>query len=138
MKIIAVLLLSLATLSLPAQDIWNVRFRGRTRMIARTEDTARNFVEIRKGELSKSTLEVIYKQVTPTAGFSRSIMLYTATDSLLWQKDATAIKLTEGDLRKWMKKQPVIYIYTVSIPADPKMKEAVRVRRVHLCTIRFV
>jgi hypothetical protein len=122
--------------ALMAQNSWKVTFNGKEVLNASTEDEAKNMITLKKSDLKKKKDFILaYHGEQEQKGWERTIAAYDSLDTELAKQKGTRFKLTGTALQSLFKKSKTIKIYTVALPADPKLKAAVRVRRVHLCTL---
>jgi hypothetical protein len=70
--------------------------------------------------------------------WNRSIIIFDEKDNQLYKKENFTVKLENAVLAGLFKRSKVLNIYTTSLPKDPKLAAAVRIRRVHLATIRMI
>ncbi|HEX7905285.1 MAG TPA: hypothetical protein VF487_15540 [Chitinophagaceae bacterium] len=141
MKNLLLLLTFLSTAFLSqAQDSWKIKLNQKVLLSAAAEDEAKNTKKIKRIELNKpGNLEVLYKEMPVKTGWQRSLLLFDEKDMELWRKDnSKAItKISNATLKKLFAGKNKIEIYTISLPTDPNKAAAVRVRRVHLCTLEL-
>jgi hypothetical protein len=121
---------------LMAQDSWKVSLNGKEVLSTSTEDEAKNVITLKKPDLQKKKDFILtYHEDQKQEGWERTIAAYDGKDAELNKQKGTRFKLTNAALQSLFKKSKTIKIYTVALPTDPKLKAAVRVRRVHLCTL---
>ncbi|HEX6333442.1 MAG TPA: hypothetical protein VFZ78_04390 [Flavisolibacter sp.] len=137
MKLLLLTFSLLLTLAMEAQDSWTVSYRGKTVLSATGENEARNTVLISRAGIGKSSIVLTYRQAKPQKGWVRIMNVYSPKDEELYEIQAPLIAVTATQLRKWASKYNTVKIYSWYVPVDPELKARVRVRRVHLCTIRF-
>jgi hypothetical protein len=119
-----------------AQDSWKVSLNGRELLNTSTEDEAKNVILLKKPDLQKKKdFTVAYHEAKEQKGWERTMAAYDSRDAELNKQKGTRFKLTSTALQSLFKKSKTIKIYTVALPSDPNLKAAVRVRRVHLCTL---
>lgn len=123
-----------------AQDSWKIKLNQKVLLSAAAEDETKNSKKIKRTELNKpGYLEVLYKEMPVKTGWQRSLLLFDENDMELWRKDNSkaAVKISNATLKKLFAGKTRIKIYTISLPTDPNKAAAVRVRRVHLCTLEL-
>ena len=116
----------------PAQTSWTVQLNSKVLLTATQEDVEKNVVTLK--DLKKGSLLVSYRE-TPDKDWSRTIAVYDVNDAELYKKQERSITLPVTQLKQWAKKGTPIKVYTMLVPLNPAI--AVRLRRVHLCTINF-
>lgn len=138
MKIIfLVTILFFCQTMIQAQDSWKIKWNNKTILSANKEDEAANTRKITLAELNKSgNLEIIYKEAQPDTILWHSFILFDENDHQLISKEKTLhAKIPIEELRKLFTGKKGIKIYTIVSPRDPDI--AVRIRRIHLCTLRL-
>jgi hypothetical protein len=139
MKFLILLIGLLIFNSTSAQDSWKVSHNGKTILTTNVESSEKNVIEINKNELKKkSYICVIYKEAVKQRDWNRSIIIFDEKDNQLYKKENFTVKLENAVLAVLFKRSKVLNIYTTSLPKDPKLAAAVRIRRVHLATIRMI
>lgn len=132
-------LTAILALAMHAQDSWTIRLNNKTIITGKT-DADVPVKTIKRSELSKpGSLQVSYKQSPPNPGWKRSILLFDENDVELSRIDSLTAKskITSATLKKGFAGKNEIRIYTISLPADPGLAAAIRVRRVHLGTLEL-
>ncbi|HYK57363.1 MAG TPA: hypothetical protein VEV15_12920 [Flavisolibacter sp.] len=125
--------ISLSTLAQPG---WKVMLNGKTVLNTTVEDETKNIVRIKKADLKKKKgVSVIYTEEAKKKNWEREIALYDENDRELARQKGTELKISNSVLQSFFKKSKKVGIYTLAFPADPKLKAAIRIRRVHLCTL---
>ncbi|RYY65835.1 MAG: hypothetical protein EOO12_05945 [Chitinophagaceae bacterium] len=149
MKGFLLLLSFFAVLAVSAQKVmnrgaseasWKVLWGKKSLLKAAAEDEAANVVSIKRSALNKkNTFTILY---TPAAdqksGWNRSIAAYDDADNVLKQQKGARFSVSSATLKAMAKGHNEIRIYTTAVPSDPAKAAVVRVRRVHLVTIRIV
>lgn len=124
------------SLSTGAQPGWKVMLNGKTILNTTVEDEAKNTVRIKKADLKKKKgLSVLYTEEAKKKNWEREIALYDENDQELTHEKGDLFKVSNSALQSYFKNSKKIVIYTLAFPADPKLKAAIRIRRVHLCTL---
>ena len=125
--------ISLSTLAQPG---WKVLLNGKTVLNTTVEDEAKNIIRIKKTDLKKKRgLSVLYTEEAKKKNWEREIALYDENDRELIRQKGVQLKLSNSALQSYFKNSKKIAIYTLAFPADPKLRAAIRIRRVHLCTL---
>jgi hypothetical protein len=116
---------------------WKIKLNTKTILSATKEDEVKNKKTIKLAEWKKTgNLEIIFTEQDKDIWFYRHILLFDNEDNPLFQKDSTNIvKIPLKTLRKLAAGKKEIKIYTTISPKDPNL--AIRIRRVHLCTLRL-
>ncbi len=138
-KFLVTTALLLIYLYLPAQELedsWRIRLNNKLRLATSKENEKANLIKVKSSEwTTKGWLEITFKESYPGV-WKRSFLLYDDQDNELWRKDSvTHSKLSTTTLRKLFSGKKEIRIYTTVSPVDPNI--AVKMRRVHLCTLRL-
>ncbi|MEO7983093.1 MAG: hypothetical protein ABI688_03320 [Bacteroidota bacterium] len=136
-KILVLTMLLFTVLFLQAQNgSWTIRLNNKTILSSRQEDPVKNIKKIKAGDWKKSgKLEILFTEEEKNT-WIRSFQFVDEQDNVILRKDSTThagISLTE--LRKLFAGKKQIKIYTTVSPLDPNI--AIRMRRVHLCTLQL-
>jgi hypothetical protein len=117
--------------------IWKVKMNTKTILSATKEDEVKNKKTIKLTEWKKSgNLEIVFTELDKDIWFYRNILVFDNEDNELFRKDSTnTVKIPLKTLRKLATGKKEISIYTTITPKDPTV--AIRIRRVHLCTLRL-
>lgn len=125
-------------MSLQAQrkDSWKIKLNNKLLLATSKEDEKVNSKKVTSAEWKKNgNLEISFKESTPDV-WRRSFLLYDEQDNQLLTKDSVTFSKTPlAILRKLFAGKKEIRIYTIVSPLDPNI--AVRLRRVHLCTLQL-
>ncbi len=116
---------------------WKVKINTKTIVSAVAEDTEKNKKIVKLSEWKKSgNLEIIYTETDKDIWFYRHIYFFDKDDNEIFRKDSTNnVKISLKQLRKLFAGKKEINIYTTISPKDPNL--AIRIRRVHLCTLKL-
>lgn len=136
-KIVWITGLILTVLATTAQDgSWTIRMNTKLLLSARKENETTNSIKIKSSEWKKNGfLEVSYKE-NDLNTWIRSFLFFDEEDNQLLNKDSTTYsKITLSSIRKAFTGKKEVRIYTIVAPVDPKI--AIRIRRVHLCTLKL-
>lgn len=112
---------------------WTVLLNSDVLLTAKTEDTAANV--IKAPALKKGSLIVTYVPAQAQGERKRRLMVVDAADHELYSREAFNIAVPVSEVKKWKLATPLLRIYTVPVLGEAGAN--VRLRRVHLCTIRF-
>lgn len=126
--------------SLEKTDTWTISLNKKIILSTSNEDETANTKKIQRSALTKKAafLDIKYTQGRVRTGWDRSIIFYDENDAELLSKNIKAgIKLSSKEMKKIATAGKKIKIYTIAVPADPKIAATVRVRRVHLCTLEL-
>ncbi|MBC7849856.1 MAG: hypothetical protein H7Y31_08970 [Chitinophagaceae bacterium] len=139
--IIMASVLSLVCLNLGAQEgaSWKVVLNKKTILVGtNADDTAKNHIRIKKADLSNNGVFKIDYTEAPNSpkGWNRSIAIFDTSSTAMVQRDSTnSFYLYNRDLMKVLWSRKKVIVYTWSMPSDPSMAAAIRLRRIPLCTI---
>ena len=136
-KILVLTSLLLLTVVVQAQKgSWTIRLNNKTILYTRQEDPVKNVKKIKAADWKKSgKLEILFAEDEKNT-WMRSFQLVDELDNDILRKDSTthpSISLVE--LRKLFAGKKQLRIYTTISPLDPNI--AIRIRRVHLCTLQL-
>ncbi|MCY7309542.1 MAG: hypothetical protein LH619_02075 [Chitinophagaceae bacterium] len=126
-----------STLFLAAQSgSWIIRLNNKTILSTRQENAVKNIKKISSAEWKRSgKLEIIFAEDEKNT-WMRYFLLVDESDNELVRKDSTThAKISLAVLRKAFAGKKLIKIYTTISPLDPNI--AIRMRRVHLCTLQL-
>ena len=138
MKLLA-LLLTLG-LSLPAfaQDSWKVVHNGKQKLSTSTEQPEGNVVTVNRADLNRTgTFLIKYTQAEPQTGWTRTITMVDKGENELHTHTGVLFTISNANLKKLFNKVNTIYVYTWALPDDPELASRIRIRRVHLSTIKL-
>lgn len=115
---------------------WVIRLNNKTILSSHQEDAAKNVRKIKAGDWKKSgQLEILFKEDEKDT-WIRSFLLLDEHDNDLLRKDSTVhARIPLAELRKMFAGKKQLIIYTTISPIDPNL--AIRIRRVHLCTLQL-
>lgn len=125
------------TLSMTAQNSWQVYLGKKQLLNAELPDEEKNRIVLTGNDLrSKTELVVAFHESGMQKDWIRIFSLAGNNDTELMRKEGVRmLKITTADLNRYFKTHRQIKIYTWSLPPDPGLAAGIRVRRVHLCTI---
>jgi basic membrane lipoprotein Med (substrate-binding protein (PBP1-ABC) superfamily) len=136
MKFVLAFLLSFIAVSALSQDSWKACLDKKVLLNTSNEDEKQNTRKISAGDLIKSkNFTLNYKESPPQKGWERTIRLYDEKDHELKKQNGKKLTLKTSQLTALLDQYKTVKIYTLNSPTDPKLKERVRIRRVHLCTL---
>ena len=138
MKIIFLIAILFLNQSLSnAQDSWIIKWNKKTILIANKEDEVANTRKLTPSDWKKNgNLEIIYTEAEPDTILWHSFLLFDEDDHQILSREKTlSTKIAIPLLRKLFAGKKEIKIYTFVSPRNPKF--AVRIRRVHLCTLQL-
>ncbi len=136
-KIIVLTCVLFTTLLLTAQTgSWIIKMNNKTICSTRQEDAKKNVKKIKSTEWKRSgKLEIIFTEDEKNT-WMRSFQFVDEQDNDILRKDSTLhATLLLVELRKLFTGRKEIKIYTTISPLDPGI--AIRIRRVHLCTLQL-
>ncbi|GAA4345526.1 hypothetical protein [Flaviaesturariibacter amylovorans] len=122
-----------------ADASWTLRSGTRLLLRSNAEDAARNVATLKRSALKKKgTLVLTYTPGEAMPGWERTITLYTGADQDLQRQTGNSFRLSHKALAAFAKGQKELHLYTMALPTDPNLRSTIRVRRVHLATIKFL
>ena len=127
----------LTTVIVSAQsNRWKISVNNKTIVNTSNEDEKKNTKKLNPGEWKKSGfLEIKYTETNPDTWW-RSFLFYDEDDNEIIRKDSVLnYKIAVKSLIKSFPGKKEIRIYTTVSPKDPNI--AIRIRRVHLCTLQL-
>ncbi|MEO6613044.1 MAG: hypothetical protein ABIT05_07265 [Chitinophagaceae bacterium] len=136
-RILLITGLVLSGLFVSAQEgKWKIQMNGKTLFYTSTENEKVNIKKISTSEWKKAGyLEISFKEREPDM-WKRSFSITDENDvPLLTIENSTKAKIPLSKLRKLFAGRKVLTIYTIIAPVNPMM--AIRMRRVHLCTLQL-
>jgi hypothetical protein len=136
-RILFVTSLMFAVMSADAQSgSWKVKVNGKVLLSTSLENEKKNIRDLSASVLNnKGAIEVSYKETDPSF-WKRSFHFYDEDDNEIISKDSvTYFKTDLATVRRLFAGKKMIRIFTTVTPLDPNI--AVRIRRVHLCTLRL-
>ena len=135
---IAIVLLLSAT-RMTAQYTWCVSLNGKTKLKTVTESKEKNILLVSDAELNKTGFFQIKFNRYDTA-MLRTIMVDDSTGSGVknWEEVKRQWQVTTAELKQILQKSGDISFYFTEIPRDINKAMLVRVRPVHLCTIKRI
>jgi hypothetical protein len=136
MKVIAFMLLTFLSIATRAQsDSWVIIHNGRVLLQATGENSGKNVVTIRRSDLNKTDYLIVKYSGVTAKGWVRTIYLAGEKDEEMARHSGNIFRIADSSLKAIFKNRSRVVLYTYTMPADPKLKAAVRIRRIHLCTI---
>jgi hypothetical protein len=132
----AFLLLNFVGISAIAQDSWKLCLDKKVLLNASGEIEKKNVVRISFADLNKSkNFTLNYKENSLQKNWERTILIYDEKNNELKKQKGQKFTLKASELKSLLNQYKTVKIYTINSPTDPKLKERVRIRRVHLCTL---
>ncbi|MFL5772944.1 MAG: hypothetical protein ACJ75F_07295 [Flavisolibacter sp.] len=136
MKNFFLFLFALIPFTMSAQDSWKVQLNDKVVLKTSEENSEKNVIKISASSLQKKKDFIIsYSEGEKKKGWQRFITIYNDQDGELYKQTGNKIKMKNSVLSSLFEKSKTLKVYTWSLPTDPKLKQTVRVRRVHLCTL---
>lgn len=121
-----------------AQDSWTVVHNGKEKLSTGVERPDGNVVTLNRADLSKTgTFLVKYTEKQPQTGWKRSISMVDKGENELHTHTGNLFTISNANLKALFNKVTTIYVYTWALPTDPELAARIRIRRVHLCTIKL-
>ena len=136
-KIISILVLLMAAVTIHAQTgSWKIKLNNKLVLATANEDEVKNIKKIAATEWKKNgTLEIHFTETDPDTWYRAFRFCDEADNELLVTDSSSMVKIPISKLRALFKGKKKIVIYTTISTRDPNL--AVRIRRVHLCTLRL-
>ncbi len=136
-KIISIIVLLMAATSMQAQTgSWTIKLNNKLLLATAKEDEVKNVKKITAAEWKKNgKLEIYFTETDPDTWYRAFRFCDEADNELLVTDSSSAVKIPISKLRAVFKGKKKIVIYTTISPRDSNL--AVRIRRVHLCTLRL-
>lgn len=130
-------LLLLTTCSAGAQMTgWTVAHNQKVVLTASVESEQKNVVTLTKGALKKKgSLCICIAERGAPKDWQRIIGVFDEGDKELLQQKSDTLSLSNIQVSRLFQKTGKVKVATWLLPLDPKLAAAVRVRRVHLCTL---
>ncbi|HEU4470898.1 MAG TPA: hypothetical protein VFR58_07445 [Flavisolibacter sp.] len=119
-----------------AQDSWKVRLGWSQVLNTAQEDTARNVIVL-DADRRIRPLTLVYLERTTGPGWERFLAVFDENDREVLQQKGKQLRISRSGLSDLLKSSSTLKIYTWALPIDPEIRATIRVRRVHLCTIRL-
>ena len=136
MKWILCLMMGLVSISGSAQDNWIVYLNKKAILNTSEESEEKNIIRISRQALKNNNLFTLtYLEQPRQKDWTRSIMVFDSADQEIKRVKGNKLSYSNAALLSLLSKHGTIELYTWSIPNDPALKERIRVRRVHLCTL---
>lgn len=115
---------------------WTIKLNNKSILCTRQEDTIKNVITIKQTDWNKSgNLEITFVEDEKDT-WMRTFYLVDEFDNEMIRKDSTLhVKVSIAELKKLSTGKKQIKIFTSISPLDPNL--AIRMRRVHLCTLQL-
>lgn len=115
---------------------WKIKLNNKTVLTTSQESEITNTKKIKAAEWKKpGNLEILFTESEKDT-WIRSFLFYDGNDNEILRKDSTDhTKIPLKELKRLFADKKEIIIYTTIAPADPRI--AIRMRRVHLCTLKL-
>ena len=138
MKLLTLLLALVLSLAAHAQDSWKVVHNGRQKLKTSVEKADGNVVYLSRADLQKTgNLSIIFSDAEKQAGWTRTITMVDKGEAELHTHTGNLFTISNINLKKLFNKVNTIYVYTWTLPDDPELAARIRIRRVHLSTIKL-
>jgi hypothetical protein len=136
MKFWFLFLLILISLAGFGQGSWKVRLNEKTVLNTTVEDEEKNIILLKKSDLrKKKDFTLQFREENKKADWERTLMVYDEKDRELVKQKGNQLKVKNSRLLTYFSETAQLKIYTIALPTDPTLRAAIRVRRVHLCTL---
>ncbi|HEY1112798.1 MAG TPA: hypothetical protein VGE66_04535 [Chitinophagaceae bacterium] len=138
MKLFSLLMFLSFSLPALAQDSWKVIHKGKQKLATGVEKPEGNVVTINRADLSGTgTFLIKYTEKEPRTGWTRTITMVDKGENELHTHKGNLFTISNANLKKLFNKANTIYVYTWALPDDPELAARIRIRRVHLSTIKL-
>ena len=134
--ITTLIFVAMVTQAQEPRDSWKIKFNSKLLLSTSEENETQNVKKIPATEWKKNGyLEINFKEAYPNT-WKRSFLFFDETDEQILAKDSVrSVKLAVASLRKLYAGKKQVRIYTIIYPLNPDI--AIRIRRVHLCTLQL-
>jgi hypothetical protein len=147
-KTLFITLALITTMIAVAQPTWTIRHNNKVVLTVKKENEQKNIIRIKKADLDKpGSFQVSFVKTAADSAWGRSVMITDSTGNTIAENlDAgqtakapivVSFPLVNKAVKELLLKHKKIKIYTIAIPTDPAKAAAVRVRRVHVCTVEL-
>ena len=121
-----------------AQNTWCVSIRGNTLLKNVEENLEKNVIRLNATDLNSPGYFRINFNWSDTA-MRRSVLLRNAAGAelLRWEDVKRSWRIRTEELKKLVDKNPELSFYYTEIPRDRNQAMVVRVRPIHLCTLKL-
>lgn len=115
---------------------WKIKLNNKTLIATSEESETTNTKKIVAAEWKKSgSLEILFTEAEKNT-WIRSFLFYDNNENEILRKDsAVQMKISVAELKRLFAGKKEIIIYTTIAPVNPMI--AIRIRRVHLCTLKL-
>lgn len=143
MKILFLIVSLLGFFQINAQtsggNTWTVEHNKAVRLKATGENVAKNTLTIKASDLkAEGQLYINYTEAKPLKDWKRTFAVFDEKDNDLMSYSGSSFKISNGKLRSLASDGiTTIRIYTWALPTDPDLASRIRIKRVHLCTVRL-
>jgi hypothetical protein len=134
--IITIITLLTSAIFASAQDSWKISLNKKTVLISSESNEKLNTKKIKSSEWNKNGfLEINFKEAD-TGFWKRTFQFEDEIgNQLLTKESIIQVKIPLSALRKLFNGKKELKIYMVASPINPEI--AVRMQRVHLCTLKL-
>jgi hypothetical protein len=138
MKLFTLLVALSLSLASSAQDSWKVVHNGKQKLKTSVEKADGNVVYLNRADLQKNgNLSIIFSDGDKQTGWTRTITMVDKGEAELHTHTGNLFTISNANLKKLFSKVATIYVYTWALPDDPELAARIRIRRVHLSTIKL-
>ncbi len=133
--------LALSTVKVNAADSFIVLYNKHVIFKGMTEqENAAAYIKAKEFKNTDS-ITIIYKSENADKGWKRTFYMVDAKErnikTIELLKQSGSVSMNASALQEMKEKKQPVFIYTVSLPADPKLAAGIRVRRIMLCKIEW-
>jgi hypothetical protein len=139
-QFLLIIVLNATAMTCLSQNSWKIRLNDITLISAAKEDEKAHVKRIDKALLSgEGYFEVIHTNASKDKNMIRSIVFVDDADNELLRLDSVSrVKIPVRQLKSLFSENKRVRVFTMSLPSDPAKAAAVRVRRVHLCSLELI
>lgn len=135
-RLFLVLMTSLLSLKGLAQNSWKVKYGSTVLLQASEENSEKNVRSLSKSQFTKQLpLTVSVSDPNREKGWERFITV-TGDNVELLRKKTDNLTVSAKQLRAWLKEYKTLMFHTHSVPTDPDLASRIRIRNVHLFTLK--
>lgn len=143
MKILFLIASLLGVFHIQAQpakgNTWTVEHNKTVRLKASAENEAKNVIIFKEEALkTEGQLYINYIEEKPLKDWKRTFAVFDEKDNELMSYSGSSFKISNGKLRSLAHDGiTTLKIYTWALPTDPDLASRIRVKRMHLCTVKL-
>jgi len=123
----------------PKGNTWTIEHNKTILLKASGESEAKNILAINETDLKQEGQVCIdYTEQKPLKDWKRTFAVFDEKDNDLMTYSGGSFKIGNAKLRSLLGQGiKTIKIYTWALPTDPELASRIRIKRMHLCTIKL-